>query len=349
MPKRDRSIPSSPRALGSPTRALGSLVRWGSNMAFSKSQSLTVDISAPPEQTTSRPTTPLTKAMRTRRMSQLAHIEDISTAFARQASIMDRALEEVRSLPKPRSGPNPTRLPAPHIVGPSPRCKHVASVIVLHGFTCDGEMLAGELLPPLQSRLKAKQFGGIRFVFLTAPLRAVSCYGTKEEHAWHDYFTDHGGAEGRPEIEETVDVGQLEWSAAQVHAAMDAEAKLLGGDYARIGVVGQSQGSCTAPHSVLTHPENACGVFCSIGQLYSVTPVKPEKRGLQVYTFNGAADDCIACCLSLRTYSQLLEAGFRHVRMHVEPHAGHEGSTDAEVALLCEALESWGLLKAPCA
>ena len=59
-----------------------------------------------------------------------------------------------------------------------------------------------------------------RSLFLTAPLRAVSCYGDKatEEHAWHDYFTDHGGVEGRPDIEETVDVGQLEWSAAQVHA-----------------------------------------------------------------------------------------------------------------------------------
>ena len=90
MPKRDRSIPGSPYGLGSPTRALGNLVRWGSSKAFNvKPQSLTVDISAAPEESFYgvAPTTPLTKAMRTRRMSQQMHIEDISTAFARQAPL----------------------------------------------------------------------------------------------------------------------------------------------------------------------------------------------------------------------------------------------------------------------
>ena len=57
----------------------------------------------------------VTKAMRTRRMSQLAHIDDISTAFARQASVMDHAVEEVRSLSQEvRTGPNPAALPPAH-------------------------------------------------------------------------------------------------------------------------------------------------------------------------------------------------------------------------------------------
>ena len=182
----------------------------------------------------------------------------------------------------------------------------------------------------------------------TAPKRNVSCYeGNPSENAWHDYFSDHGGEEGRPDIEEEIDVGQLKWSAAQVHSAIDAEAALFGGDYGRVGVIGQSQGSCTALYSVLTHKDLVAGVFCSIGQLYSHAPVPPEKKDLQFYSFNGAADDCIACCLSLRTYSRLLEAGYKHVRMHVEPHVGHEGSTDAEADLVAEALESWGLLGPP--
>ena len=121
---------------------------------------------------------------------------------------------------------------------------------------------------------------------------------------------------------------------------------LYGGDYSRVGVLGQSQGSCTALFSVLTHPKLVAGVFCSIGQLYSCAPVPEDKKALQFYSFNGAADDCIACCLSLRTYSRLLDAGFQHVRMHVQPHVGHEGSTDEEADLVCEALESWGLLEA---
>jgi predicted esterase len=286
------------------------------------------------------------QAMRTRRMSAQEHINNMTMSFQRQASILDHAMEDVRELPLPCSGPNPAAIPAAYVVGPAAGRQHTGSVICLHGFTCNGEMLAGELLPPLRRRHDARRLGGLRFVFLTAPTRTLTCYGGHQEHtAWHDYYTDHGGSEGRPDIEETIDVGQLVWSAAQVHAAMDAEAALLGGDMSRVGVVGQSQGSCTALHSVLTHSrDDVAGCFCSIGHLYSITPVRPAKKHLKIYTYNGAADDCIACCLSLRTYSMLLEAGFEHVRMHVEPHAGHEGSTEVEVDLLYEALEAWGLL-----
>ena len=277
-------------------------------------------------------------AMKKRRMSMAMNVDNVAMDFARKASIAPPAM---------RTGPNPDALPEQHIVGPKGK-KHVASVIVLHGFTCNGKMLAGELLPQLKDRLDTKHFNGIKWVFLTAPKRNVSCYeGNPSENAWHDYFSDHGGEEGRPDIEEEIDVGQLKWSAAQVHSAIDAEAALFGGDYGRVGVIGQSQGSCTALYSVLTHKDLVAGVFCSIGQLYSHAPVPPEKKDLQFYSFNGAADDCIACCLSLRTYSRLLEAGYKHVRMHVEPHVGHEGSTDAEADLVAEALESWGLLGPP--
>ena len=58
-------------------------------------------------------------------------------------------------------------------VGPSPRCKHVASVVVLHGFTCNGEMLAGEMLPQLQA-LNAtlqRRSGGRCRLALTTVLR----------------------------------------------------------------------------------------------------------------------------------------------------------------------------------
>lgn len=72
---------------------------------------------------------------------------------------------------------------------------------------------------------------------------------------------------------------------------------------------------------------------------------RPVRALLQVFTFNGAADDCIGCCLSLRTYARLVEAGYQ-LRMHIAPNVGHEGSTDTEVDLLCEALESWGLIAA---
>ena len=46
------------------------------------------------------------------------------------------------------------------------------------------------------------ELGGVRFVFLQAPRRSVSCYDGSEEWAWHDYYTDHGGDEGHHSEEE---------------------------------------------------------------------------------------------------------------------------------------------------
>jgi len=283
------------------------------------------------------------KAMKKRRMSVQAGVDDISKVFEKQASIVDMTAPPALTR---QSGPNPEALPPFHIIGPSKGKTHTASLILLHGFTCSGQQLASELLPWLKQRLMPSAFGGIRFVFLTAPRRRVSCYDdpNQEENAWHDYFSDHGGAEGRPNIEEDIDVGQLDWTRAQVHKAIDAEAKLLGGDYKKVALLGQSQGSCTALHCALTHPKSIAGILCSIGQLYSHTPVSEKRNDLKVFTFNGAADDCIGCSLSLRTYSRLLEAGYQ-LRMHIQPGVSHEGSTDVEIDLLCEALESWGLIR----
>lgn len=223
----------------------------------------------------------VTGAMQRRRRSVQAAVDDISMQFSGQTSMFDTP----PSSPVRRTGLNPDALPPLHVVGPAKGKTHSATLILLHGFTCSGQQLASELMPSLKSRLMPSAYGSIKFVFLTAPKRRVSCYDdpNQEENAWHDYFTDHGGAEGRPDIEEEIDLGQLEWTRAQVHKVIDDEAALLGGDYKKIAVLGQSQGSCTSLHCVLTHPRSVAGILCSIGQLYSHTPVpKDRKDELQV-------------------------------------------------------------------
>ncbi|KAH8060270.1 hypothetical protein JL720_13608 [Aureococcus anophagefferens] len=87
----------------------------------------------------------------------------------------------------------------------------------------------------------------------------ISCYGPDKptEAAWHDYFSDHGGAEGRPEIEEDIDLHDLAESRRLVHAAMDGEAARYGGDYGRVALFGESQGGCTALDAATTHAK-AC-------------------------------------------------------------------------------------------
>ena len=276
-------------------------------------------------------------------------IDELSAQFTKQASVtvaVGPSVDQLPALIARPTGPNPASLAEPHVVGPV-RGRSSGSVVVLHGFTCNGPELADELIPPLIEQFpRARQ---VRFVFLTAPTRSISCYGEPQElNGWHDYFTDHGGAEGRPDIEEEIDVGQLEWSAAQVHKVMDAEAALLGDDdLSRVALLGQSQGSCTSLHCALTHPKPPAGWFGSIGQLYSHTPVPSDRKEMPMFMFNGAADDCIACSLSLRTYSRLLDAGYKKVRMHVAPDVGHQGCTEPETALLGEALEAWGMLSGP--
>ena len=133
MPKRERAL------ILSPHKALVHFSQWSLGKWKQPTSALQIDLTAPPLNDSSdaasamRPATPLTKAMRTRRMSNLAHIADLNLAFERQASFVDRAAEIVKSLPPPQSGPNPAALPPPYVVGPQSRCKHVASIIVLHG------------------------------------------------------------------------------------------------------------------------------------------------------------------------------------------------------------------------
>jgi predicted alpha/beta-hydrolase family hydrolase len=99
-----------------------------------------------------------------------------------------------------------------------PTGPHKFTLVLLHGFTSSGAEFESGLLAPLAAHLPSPMMDQIRFVFLNAPLRRVSCYGHPAPSlaAWHDYFTDHGGDEGRPELEEQINVEQLKCSRRQV-------------------------------------------------------------------------------------------------------------------------------------
>ena len=246
-----------------------------------------------------------------------------------------------------RSGSDlsPATLPSAHIIEPSTiDGTHTATLVCLHGFTSSGHEYAEEIVPQLKARLALEQFSGLRFVFLNAPKRRITCYGRSKSNAWHDYFTDHGGEGGCPEIEEEIDLAHLEWTRRQVHNAFDAEAARLDGDATRVLVVGQSQGACCALDAVLTYKRLLGGAFCSIGQLYSHTPVPSSKGSMHIATFNGASDACIAPGLALRSYARLLDAGYANVAMHMQPLLDHQGSTSEEVSHLIHTLRTLELL-----
>jgi predicted esterase len=168
------------------------------------------------------------------------------------------------------SPPAAPAAPAPVVI--SPGAPHDATLLLLPGFTCSAESMAESWMPAISETL-GDRGGRLKLVFLNAPEREVSCYGDERPRlqAWHDYFTDHGGDEGRPELEEEIDEAHVAWSRARIHAAIDAEVALLGGDHSRVAVGGASQGCCMALDAALTHPAVLGGVFASFGQVYACT------------------------------------------------------------------------------
>jgi predicted esterase len=233
------------------------------------------------------------------------------------------------------------------VVGPAAGRSPLASLIVLHGFTMNGRDHSRYWLPRLRQALSPPVLDSLRIVFLTAPKRRISCYpGNPTLHAWHDYLTDHGGREGRPDLEEEINEQHLVWCRENIHASIASEAELVGG-INRVALLGESQGACVALDAALTFPAGAiAGVFSSHGQLYRMSPTPPERTNLHVAAFHGAADSCIGAGLALRSYSRLLVAGYSELQLHVEPNLGHVQRTkgDVEMAIVARTLFKWGLL-----
>ena len=189
-------------------------------------------------------------------------------AVAKATSALDGIT--LSSPPAAPAAPASPAAPAPVVI--SPGAPHDATLLLLPGFTCSAESMAESWMPAISETL-GDRGGRLKLVFLNAPEREVSCYGDERPRlqAWHDYFTDHGGDEGRPEVEEEIDEAHVAWSRARIHAAIDAEVALLGGDHSRVAVGGASQGCCMALDAALTHPAVLGGVFASFGQVYACT------------------------------------------------------------------------------
>ena len=129
------------------------------------------------------------------------------------------------------------------------------TIICLPGYTCSAASQAAEWGPQLRALERT------RVVFLEAPRRGITCYGRTPKPlkiAWHDYFTDYGGASRKPNQEETIDVQHLLQMRRQLHNVVDqevrprlvlgpssvpAQAALLDNDFSSVVFFGESQGA----------------------------------------------------------------------------------------------------------
>ncbi|KAK7242096.1 hypothetical protein SO694_00157014 [Aureococcus anophagefferens] len=214
--------------------------------------------------------------------------------------------------------PKPPQLPRPYVVEPAHGAEATCSLLLLHGFACSGRSCAESWLPQLEQMGDGTRQSAAR-VFERARAK-ISCYGPDKptEAAWHDYFSDHGGAEGRPEIEEDIDLHDL------------AESRRLGG--------------CTALDAATTHAKCVGGVFCSFGQLYSATPVSSSNKQLKVVVWHGSRDATIAPSLCLRSLSRLLDRGYKKLTLHAEDGLGHCENSGDRGLRAAKALKNWGFV-----
>lgn len=180
-----------------------------------------------------------------------------------------------------------------------------------------------------------------RVIFVTAPTRPISCYGETCEPAWHDYLTDYGGKEGRPDLEEVINAKQLARMRGRIHEIICNEAAAYyEGNVGRVALFGESQGGCVALDAALTMTQPVAGVWSSFGMLYTCTPIKHAPENLRICAFHGAKDDTIAAELAVSSYARL--SNFTDLSIHVVPGLNHCQSSTVEIKLFKAALRKWG-------
>ncbi len=208
-----------------------------------------------------------------------------------------------------------------------PMDTHCVTVIVLHGFSTSSRYMRANTIPALKKTF-GKTLKQIKFVFLNAPDRKITCYDNTVSSSWHDYLTDYGGSENLPYIEEQINNRHLEQIRNQIHQVIYEEAALFDGDLGKIIMFGESQGCCVALDAALTMDETIGGIFASFGQVYNQTFVDmntaiPTVSDLPIMAYHGAKDDCISASLALRSYAKLIDMGFHDIHIHVEPLLEH--------------------------
>jgi len=233
---------------------------------------------------------------------------------------------------------------------------HKATLVYLHGFTCDGYSY---LLEPhhfyrvkpkkkkgLAASKKKKQDAGedeekeyephpgLKVLLPSACKRRITCYQGEMLDSWHDYITDYEG-----EQEDEISQEDLEEVTRRLHCILDKEAALVGGKNVFLG--GASQGCGVALHCALTYPGELGGVMGCMGHLLTCTPVTPEwvARKIPIFTYNGLADSCMNWEKWVKaTYSRLEDAG-ADIRIVTEEGVDHAEQEDEWVrAFLTEAL-----------
>lgn len=160
---------------------------------------------------------------------------------------------------------------------------HNVTIVALHGFNSN----ATEFREKLAHVWDAEWAEQTRMVFLTAPLRRISCYGNAWYRSWHNYFTSYG--DSGVAHEEEIDMHDLRETRRYVQQIVEAE-KLL---TSRVILVGESQGACCAIDAGM---QLGVPVIALYGQRYVHTPLNAR---IPIYAFWGGRDTIISPHISM--------------------------------------------------
>jgi len=173
-----------------------------------------------------------------------------------------------------------------------------AAVIWLHGLGADGADFV-DAVPYLNLPASLK----IRFVFPSAPVRAVTINNGLQMRSWYDI---------KAMLPRRVtDERQLQESVQQVSQLVE---ELIGQgiDAARIILVGFSQGGAVAYELALTGERNVSGVAAM--STYMPRELSAEDYtavpSLNILAIHGDADDVVPCALGESAVAALQQFGF---------------------------------------
>ena len=186
-------------------------------------------------------------------------------------------------------------LPAVEI---EPSIPVTASVIWLHGLGADGHDFEG-VVPILELPKDA----GVRFIFPHAPKIPVTINNGYVMPAWYDILEMN--------LDRKVDVGQLETSAAAVHAYIEREIG-RGIPSERIVVAGFSQGGAVAYQAGLTYDKPLGGLLAMSTYFATADSIvmHAANKDLPIRIMHGTSDGVVPESLGRKAQALLTEMGY---------------------------------------
>ena len=216
---------------------------------------------------------------------------------------------------------------------------HTHTVVLLHPEGTSAEDAYGRLY---------RRFGSLaqncKFVFPRAPSRKVAANAAQTGKTPTEAPTTHScwyvprppdrkteqpegevGGTSRTEAHDTAAGVQLAAQTRRIHAILDREGAMLGGDMARLVLGGTSQGGTVAAHAAMGFRLPLGGLIClrtMVSERFTVVPTDSPLARMPVFVFAAGRDTVCPLPQQKASFSRLSSAGF-NVDWHVEPDLTH--------------------------